>query len=399
MPAPATTLAINRPTVDAGKLTRIRMRRLRTAMEDAGLDALVLTAPESVLYATGYRSVPSAVFRGHRMGVLLTDDDAWLLCPASDTAPAADSGFPEDRLVPFGRFFFESTAESPLSRMADRHDDLAGALTTALGAAGRARKIGVEGLDAVSDLAGVVGEAGVDATGAVVAARSIKQPDEIVLLRYGARLAEEGVRAALDAAGPGTTEQEMAAVVAATMVAGGADPRFVVVTTGPRSALADAVPTDRAWERGELARFDVGCIYAGYWSDIGRTAVLGEADGIQRARYAAIKRGEDEQLAAARPGVTAEELFELAMRTVREHGVRPYRRQHCGHGIGLSIYEPPIVAPGSATALRAGMTFCFETPFYELGWGGMMVEDTLVVTENGVDVFNETSRELRVVDA
>ena len=113
------------------------------------------------------------------------------------------------------------------------------------------------------------------------------------------------------------------------------------------SALSDARATDREWNPGELLRFDVGCTFDGYWSDIGRTAVLGEPSSEQARCYAAILAGEGEQLDAARPGMTAGQLFDVAVQAVEAAGLRPYRRHHCGHAIGSEVYERPIVAPGS----------------------------------------------------
>ena len=237
----------------------------------------------------------------------------------------------------------------------------------------------------------------VDATAWIASVRGPKLPAEVALLGYAARLAETGIEAALLDAGQGITEAELARSIAATMVAGGADPRFIVATVGDRTALADAYPTDREWRAGELARFDVGCVYAGYWSDMARSAVLGTPSALQARRYAALLAGEERQLTIARPGIKASELFDAAVQVVERGGVTPYRRHHCGHGIGLSVYETPIVAPGMQTELRPGMTFCFETPYYEIGWGGMMVEDTLVVTDDGVELLTESDRNLRVV--
>ncbi|GAB2578724.1 integrase [Paractinoplanes abujensis] len=364
----------------SGDLAAQRLARLRAGLAGAPFDALVLTEPESILYATGYRSLPGQVFRTHRMAAVVTGDDLWLICTAADAPAAAASGLPVDRLVPFGRFYVEGP-DAELTGMADRHADLDSALETALGRLPPGTR--------------VVREAETDVA---AQARMIKLPGEVELLRYAARLCEEAVHKALVAAGPGTTERELAAVIAATMAEGGADPRFIVAAVGERSALADVVPGDRAWQVGETARFDVGCVVDGYWSDIGRTAVLGEPDARQQQVYAAVHAGEQAQLDAARPGVTAEELFRLGLEGTGARVPR-YRRQHCGHGIGLSIYEPPIIAPGGATPLRAGMTFCFETPYYELGWGGMMIEDTVMITEDGYEMLCSGERDLLVVPA
>jgi Xaa-Pro aminopeptidase len=390
------------PAVDAAELTTARRERLRQALAEAPFDALVLTAPESITYATGYRSVGSGLFRGHSMAAILTAEDCWLVAPASDTAPAAEVGVRVEHIVPFGRFYFEATEGTPLQSVSDRHAGIAPAVQMALREAIRAvgSRVAVEGAPGSSVPAAVSDELpdAPDATKWVATVRGCKLSAEVELLRHAARLAETGIARALEQARPGITEAELASHIAATMVAGGADPRFVVATVGERTALADTYPTQRAWQPGELARFDVGCVYGGYWSDMARTAVLGEPDRLMSTRYAALLAGEEEQLATARPGVTAGELFDTAVEVVQRYGPRPYRRHHCGHGIGLAVYEPPIIAHGVDTALRAGMTFCFETPYYELGWGGMMVEDTVVVTESGVERLTVSPRDLLVVN-
>jgi Xaa-Pro aminopeptidase len=87
------------------------------------------------------------------------------------------------------------------------------------------------------------------------------------------------------------------------------------------------------------------------------------------------------------------------MSTVQGPAIPSYRRQHCGHGIGLDVYEPPIINESTDEVLEVGMTFCFETPHYQIGGGGMMVEDTLVITEGGHRRFTITDRNLRVIPA
>jgi Xaa-Pro aminopeptidase len=145
-------------------------------------------------------------------------------------------------------------------------------------------------------------------------------------------------------------------------------------------------------------RFDVGCTYDGYWSDIGRTAVVGEPSDLQASRYRAILAGETAQLEVVRAGITGKELFDAAVDAVEAAGLAPYRRHHCGHGIGTSVYEPPSVSPmGADAVLREGMVLCVETPFYQIGWGGMMVEDCFMVTAQGCQLLTSTDRHMRVI--
>jgi Xaa-Pro dipeptidase len=379
------------------ELVAARSRRLRERLAGAGFDALLLTTPEGVDYATGYRSVAGQLHRTLAIAALVTPDRTVLVVPAADTAPAIHGGVNGEDVVPYGRFYF--SGEGAAAAMSDRHTGYPEALSTALGMV-RAKDIGVEG-STPATIAGVTdaGARAHDADRWVLETRAVKLPGEQALLRRAAELAEDGIEAALAIAKPGVTEQELAAAVASAMVAGGGAPRFVVVAAGERSALADAFPTSNACRAGDLVRFDVGCQLGGYWSDIARTAVIGEPAALQRSRYDALREGLHAELALAAPGVGAGEVFDAAVRTVQDEGLSPYHRHHVGHAIGLSVYEAPVVGPGEPTELRPGMVFCLETPYYELGWGGMMVEDTGVVTATGFELFTSIDRSLRVVPA
>src|SRR5690606_27622465 len=100
-----------------------------------------------------------------------------------------------------------------------------------------------------------------------------------------------------------------------------------------------------------------------------------------------------------RAGVRAADLFDTAVAAVREAGIPPYHRHHCGHGIGLAGYEYPLIEPGSHAILETGSCLCVETPFYEIGWGGMMVEDLVVIEENGFRPLSTPDRSLTIIGA
>lgn len=384
-------------------LAQQRRERLRSRLELAPFDWLVLAQPENIAYASGYRSVVSDLSRSHAMAAVVGVEDLWLCGPAGDSAPAIERGaVSADRFEPYGQFFFEFPGDVPAWAVTNRHADLRQAVGVVLDGIPASARVAVDARAAAVLGNPLPGEHGAreasDATGWLLDLRAVKLPGEVARLGRAASLAEAGIDAALDLAKPGVTEIELARAVAGAMVAGGGMPRFVVVTSGERSALGDARPTWRRLEPGDLVRFDVGCVVDGYWSDIGRTAVVGEPDGLQASRYAAILAGEEAQLSAARAGMTAGELFRVAVDTVEARGLAPYRRHHCGHAIGTEVYEQPVISPGVGTVLEPGMVFCVETPYYEVGWGGMMVEDTLVVTDAGCDLLSHSSRDLRVID-
>jgi len=113
--------------------------------------------------------------------------------------------------------------------------------------------------------------------------------------------------------------------------------------------------------------------------------------------YAALLAGLEEQLATVRAGVPAHVLFDVAMKAVQSNGLPNYRRQHCGHGIGLRSYDSPTINATDTTVLIEGMCLCLETPYYTLGLDGMMVEDTIRVTVDGYEPITTLSRELLVL--
>lgn len=371
-----------------------RRTRLQTALAEAAFDVVLLTSAASVHYASGFRSVAASVFSEYMMAAVVSPTQLLLVVGAGDVAAALDSGITAEELVSYGTFFFEGMTESEFNR----YPDFATAITAAISRmSGPESVLGVESSVRTMAMTSVVTSRLVDATDWLMELRAVKLPAEQRLLRAAANIAEEGIAAGIAGIVPGSREHDVADLVAKTMAARGGEPRFVVVTSGDRSALSDAFASDRKIQPGDLVRFDIGCLYDGYWSDIARTAVVGPPSPSQSSRYAALHAGLLAELEQARPGLTAGELFDVGVNIVRAGGLAQYRRHHVGHAIGLSVYERPIIAPDATTVLQPGMVFCLETPYYQLGWGGMMVEDTGVVTEDGFELFSTLDRELAVV--
>jgi Xaa-Pro dipeptidase len=227
--------------------------------------------------------------------------------------------------------------------------------------------------------------------------RAIKLPEELDLLRHASHITDQAIEDAAMMMRAGVSELEIAAEITRAIVAGGGIPRFVVVTSGERSSRADAYPRCRPLQEGDLVRMDIGATVDGYYSDMARTYAVGDPGSLARDRYAALLRGQRLELDLIRPGVTAREVFVAAIEEVRKGVLPEYKRNHCGHGIGLRPSEFPLIEPRSETILEPGMVLCVETPYYEIGWGGMMVEDTVIVTSDGQDLLTHASRELCAV--
>lgn len=385
-----------------------RRGRLTRVMEAEGLDALVATTPENLFYVSGFRSISHAIFRGAEFYAVFTRAGTGLVVPFIDTAGVAADEIACDRVVCYGKFFFEyapepgavgekirewtrAPAASPTEALVRLLDELGV----------RGRRIGLDEGNlfphAWRRLEVALGQALlVPAYQLFRTARMVKGPEEVARLERAARIAEDGVATVLAMLKPGVTEREAVLVYEQEVLRRGASPYFTVVTIGERGALADVYPSERALRPGDIVRFDLGCVYQGYRSDIARTAVLGAPTDKQARYYAAALAGEKAAIEAMKPGIAVGRIFDVALEVTRASGIPHYQRHHVGHGIGLEPYDPPTITPGNETVLEPGMVFCVETPYYEHGWGGVQVEDAVEVISGGARRLTRGSGDLSV---
>ena len=168
---------------------------------------------------------------------------------------------------------------------------------------------------------------------------------------------------------------------------------------GARSAsLFPSSSSNYLLKKGDLIRMEVSCIFQRYWSDSGRTAICGAADRKQLTYYSAILEGHMAMLDQIREGAQVSEIYRIGIDTIRKKGIAHFERNHCGHGTGLEIYEPPLITLEENLELKANMVINIEPPYYELGFGGLQIEDTVVVTNSGFEFLTNMERELVVID-
>src|SRR5215831_18500856 len=383
--------------------------RLTRVLEAEDLGALVATSTENLYYATGFRSIAHALFRGLELYAVFTRQGTGLVVPFIDATGVAADGIAVDRLACYGKFFF-NYADQPgavgarvreiTARPAPSPADALAQVLGDLGGLGK--RIGVDEASIFPAAwqrltERLAGTTLVPAYTHFRTARTVKSPEEVRRLERAALIAEDGVAAVLGMLKAGVTEREAALVFEQEVLRRGAQPFFTVVTMGERGALADVYASERALAPGDLIRFDLGCVYQGYRSDISRTAVLGRPSEKQRRYYDAVRDGERAAIAAMAPGVPVKNIFEVGVRVTREHGLPHYARHHVGHGIGLEPYDPPTINASTDAILEPGMVFCVETPYYEHGWGGVQVEDAVEITATGVRSLTRSSQELHIL--
>jgi len=164
--------------------------------------------------------------------------------------------------------------------------------------------------------------------------------------------------------------------------------------------MGNVMQRDAVLREHEVIRFDVGTMAAnGYHSDIARNFSLGEPDERALRYWDATLAGIDAAAAAMKPGATAADVFQAAVAAVRGAGIPHFKRNHVGHGIGLEVYDVPLLAPSDTTPIEEGMVFQVETPYYELGWAGIQPEDTVVATAQGGKNLAQLSRKFEVVSS
>ena len=384
------------PFVDVVELATKARHKLFEACPRVG--AVLTLDPAHIGYLTGYRSTGHDLYRYYQMAALVSPERVALVLGAGDGPPASEL-LPQESLFCYGTFFVESIDRA--KHWGSAYTSFDAALDAALGSILPEHcLLGLDhtGIPSKDQLTASLKNWWIeDITARLLDCRVVKLPGEIELLRHANRLLERGIAVAFEHAKIGVTECELAALVASEIVRGGGMPRSLTVTSGPRTALVDAPPSQRRLAHGDTLRLDLDCTYQGYWADIARTAFIGQATPKQETRFSAISTGLAAERQAIRPGVSAGELFRTAVDATRRAGLPAFDRHNCGHGIGVNSNERPRIVEGNQEILQPGMVICIETPYYEIEWGGMMTEQMMLVTENGAEPLTTLDATLRVL--
>jgi Xaa-Pro aminopeptidase len=227
----------------------------------------------------------------------------------------------------------------------------------------------------------------------------VKDADEVANIKAAARISDRAFLDVLPFIRPGAREREIAARISFLQKVGGAegDAFDPIVASGERSALPHARASDRRIRRGDMVVLDFGCTVNGYRSDVTRTVAVGKASRQLREVYRTVLEAQEGALAAARDGITARALDAVARGIIETAGYGRHFIHSLGHGLGLHIHERPRISALSRETLKAGMVITVEPGIYLPGWGGVRIEDDVVLTTGGCKRLTFASKELLVL--
>jgi len=350
--------------------TESRIQALRAELEAAGLEAMLVSSDVNRRYLSGFTGTAGALLFTPRGQYLLTDF----------------------------RYMTQAPAQAPDYTVVEHAPDMMDTVGALLAEAG-VKKLGFEerhvsyaDWSAWSKALSPVELVPVD--GMAERLRVKKDADEIAVIQEAAKLADAAYAHILHFVRPGVTELDLAAELESFMRKNGATgPSFdTIVASGERSAMPHGVASGRKLQPGEFVTFDFGAYFQGYCSDLTRTIVVGEPTDRHREIYAIVLEAQEHALANIKPGMTGREADALTRETITRYGYGEFFGHGTGHGIGLEIHEAPRLSQRSDAVLVPGMVVTVEPGIYIPGFGGVRIEDDVVVTDTGIRVLTSSPK-------
>lgn len=226
--------------------------------------------------------------------------------------------------------------------------------------------------------------------------RRIKTAKELEYMKRAEEIGDQVFTELLDFIKPGMTELEIAAKIEFLLKMKGADGVSFpsIVASGVNSSMPHAVPSRKRIESGDFLTMDFGCVYEGYCSDMTRTIVIGKAEEKQKNIYYTVLEAQLKALEFLKAGYRGKEVDWIARDIIYKAGYEGCFGHGLGHSVGLDIHENPRLNMSEESTILAGMTETVEPGIYIKGYGGVRIEDLVVVTEDGCENFTHSTKEL-----
>ncbi|MCX5678231.1 MAG: Xaa-Pro peptidase family protein [Candidatus Omnitrophica bacterium] len=341
-----------------------RLALLKNGLKVNALDSILITNQANVTYMSG--------FPGHDSMVLITPDKNFFITDSRYIEEA------EKTLDGFQVKLVEISTYDTVSDIVKKH---------------RLKKIGFEAMDLPYGVAVRLYKLIKNAKLApckdmVESIRSIKDSDEIALIRESVSLNKKVFDVVADRVKPGISEKALAVIVESTFINEGARSAFEpIIASGENASKPHAVPDCVSIKNNSFVMVDIGAKLNGYCSDLTRMITLGRVKDKFKKMYAIVKTAQDKAIEMIRPGVKIRDIDAAGRDHIKGEGFGKYFGHSLGHGIGLSVHEKPTISSIGEGLIAPGMVFTVEPAIYIPGFGGVRIEDMVLVTNKGCEVL------------
>lgn len=350
--------------------------RIAAILQEKGVDAALLSSAANIRYLSGFAGTDSYLYLTPGRRVILTDSRYTLQAEKEGRGCEVRT---MDREHSYGRLLGELFSEDGVEHVGfEEMDMLYGSLHNLWKKSGFGPEHWVMLGDSFAGL------------------RAIKSEEELICLEKAESIGDAAFSYILGELRPGITELEIAAKLEYFMRShGAAGTSFdTIVASGLHSAMPHAVPSEKKLETGDFVTMDFGCKYHGYCSDMTRTVVIGKAGERQKEVYQVVLEAQEAALLGLRPGMTCKEGDALARKVIEKAGYGEYFGHSLGHSVGLEIHERPALSPKDEHILVPGMIETVEPGIYIPDFGGVRIEDMVVITEDGIRNLTHSPKEL-----
>ncbi|MVP00176.1 M24 family metallopeptidase [Paenibacillus lutrae] len=348
-----------------------RLEKLRQLMRQKGLPAVLITSSYNRRYLTGFTGSAGVVLVTEERAVLLTDFRYMVQAPQEAVGYEVT-----DHQGKIGRTVLEILKKQGIAALGFEENDLTYAGYSSY----------------TDDLQGVEF---IPTGGIVEQLRVFKDDTELAIMQEAADLADRTFSYILTRIRTGVSEKQIALEIEMFIREnGGTSSSFdTIVASGERSALPHGVASERILQQDEFVKLDFGALYKGYCSDITRTVVLGKPSEKHKEIYGIVLEAQLNCVGNLRAGMTGSEGDALCRDVIARHGYADNFGHSTGHGLGMEVHENPRLAKGYPVILEPGMVVTVEPGIYIPGFGGVRIEDDVIIEPDGIRLLTHSSKE------
>lgn len=381
-----------------------RVQKAREEITTAGIDALVVTAKENVVYFSGLQTI-GWISKHRPLGVIIPRDDSWppmMVLPETLVDVALETSW-IDELRPWGGWRRKDAAPDPIIGMQRALAEMGLEEATLGFELGYGQRVGMSQVDYDRLVSSLPLASVVDGSPVLWKLRMIKSDLEIEAIGVACAATTKAFEEGFTALKEGMSEAELAGIMLGRMASETNEvPGFMMVRSGKRKyGMVNVLPFDKPMVRGDLVVADAGARYKDYWADYMRMACIGEPSADQRRFFEADYESQKAGVRAIKPGATTGDVFAACYDVLVDHGLKEHATlERVGHGLGLDPHESPSIERGGSVVLQPGMVLTVEPIFSDLPdyqIGNFAIEDVVVVTDTGNEVLSHFPTELFVV--